>query len=275
MNMFLPAAAAVALACAALAEPLPPFARETFNCSLDGSRWPFLIQTVEEPQAVLINLHGHYSDEYQGMTEGIYNDGFGKLRRECLARKWVYVCAWYGGNSWVGPIAEQGLADLIGLLRQRYPGRPVYLEGGSMGGSSTLVFATRRPELIDGAIARCPAGDIEAYYQFAAASGNATLQNIAAAIRIHYTADGHVLQEELRARSAALNPERLTMPVHIVHGAKDTLIPVDGTRRLVARLQELGGKVKYVELPEGDHDAPVNQVDWADALDFVSDTPRQ
>ncbi len=264
-------AALLALAYSATAQPLPQFGRETFNCSADGSRWPYLVQAVPEPTAVLIYLHGHYSDETQGMTEGIYNDGFGKVRRECLVRQWAYVCPWYGGNTWMGPLGEQGLADLIGILRQKWPGRPVYLCGGSMGGSSTLVFATRRPDLIDGAIARCPAGDIESYYRFAAsAQENATLQNIANAIGIHYTTDGHVLQDELRGRSAALNAERLTMPVHIIHGAKDTLIPVEGTRRLVARLQELGRPVKYVELPEGGHDSPVNEVDWNEAFDFVA-----
>ena len=269
------AAALFALVCSALAQPLPQYERETFNCSADGSRWPFLVQTVPDPQAVLIYLHGHYSDETQGMTEGIYNDGFGKVRRECMARQWLYVCPWYGGNTWMGPLGEQGLADLIGILRQRWPGRPVYLCGGSMGGSSTLVFATRRPDLIDGAIARCPAGDIEGYYRFAAAAeGNATLKNIADAIRIHYTAEGCVLDDELRACSVALNAECLTMPIHVIHGAKDTVIPVEGTRRLVARLQELGRPVKYVELPEGGHDSPVNEVDWNEAFDFVAASER-
>jgi len=82
-----------------------------------------------------------------------------------------------------------------------------------MGGSSALVFATVRPDLIDGVAALCPAGDIEAYYAFASASAEPVLVSIASAIRIHYTVDDHELNAELGRRSAALHAEALTMPV--------------------------------------------------------------
>jgi len=252
-------------------QPLPQPVRETYNCSTDGSLWPYLLQVPSaEPAALLVYLHGHYGDEYQGMTEGTYNDAFGRLRHECVRRRWAYVSTYYGGNTWMGPLAESGVADLIATLRARWPGKPIYLLGGSMGGSSALVFAVRRPELLDGVVALCPAGDMEAYYSFASASADPTLRNIAAAIRIHYTSDGHLLDEELRLRSALLNAERLRMPVYLSHGAEDAVIPVGPVRALAARLRELGRPVRYVELPEGGHDAPLLQANWPDALDFVS-----
>lgn len=257
----------------ALAAPLPAPRRETFNCTRDGSKWPYLVQDPPGPATgILVNLHGHYSDEYQMMTEGIYQDAFGKLRRECLRRNWVYVTAWYGGNTWMGPLGEAGLADLIGVLKQHWPGVPVYLQGGSMGGSSTLVFAVRRPELLAGVIARCPASDIAAYYDWAVAraAANTTLRNIGDAIRLHYTVDGHDLRAELELRSALRHADRLTMPVHLCHGSADALIPVDWTRQLAARLKELGRKVQYEEIEGGGHDSPVDAVDWRKVLDFVS-----
>ncbi len=251
-------------------EALPAPTRETFNCTADGSCWPYLIQTPEAPQAVVLYLHGHYGDEYQGMAEGSYNDCFGKLRRECIRRQWAYVTTWYGGNTWMGPLAEQGVAELITALRVRWPGVPVYVTGGSMGGSSALVFAHVRPDLVDGVVALCPAGDIETYYRFASASAEPVLANIASAIRIHYTIDGHELMAELDRRSAARHAENLTMPVYIIHGAKDTLIPIDGTRALVERLRALKRPIEYIEQPEGEHDTPVTAVDWPAALDFIS-----
>ena len=257
-----------------LAAPLPTPRRETFNCTLDGSKWPYLVQDPPGPaQAILINLHGHYSDETQMMTEGIYNDAFGKLRRECLRRNWVYVTAWYGGNSWMGPLGEAGMVDLIGVLKQHWPNVPVYLQGGSMGGSSALVFATRQPQLLSGVIALCPASDVAAYYDWALARApqNATLRNITDAIRIHYTTDGHDLHQELQARSALRNAERLTMPVHLRHGSADALIPVEWTQQLAEKLRALGRKVQYEEIPGGGHDSPVLGMDWAKVLDFVSD----
>jgi pimeloyl-ACP methyl ester carboxylesterase len=265
---------ALAVPCAAADLPSP--VAETFNCSLEGSRWPYLVQLPEgEPEAILVYLHGHYGNEQQGMGVGAYNNAFGRLREECLRRQWAYVSTYYGGNTWMGPVGESGVADLIGLLRARWPGRPLYLCGGSMGGSSTLVFAVRRPELLDGAIALCPAADIQAYYHHLEPFTGGVEQSLAAAIRIHYRADGADLETELAARSALGNAERLTMPVYLSHGAADGLIPVDYTRALAARLQELERPVRYVEIPEGDHDAPVVQVNWPEALDFVAGVAPQ
>ena len=253
-----------------MSSPLPNAERRTFTCPPDGSRWPYLVQTPPTPvRAVLIYLHGHYSDQYQGMTTGIYEDAFGKLRRELLLRSWAYVCPFYGGNSWMGPLAEAGMAELIGILRREHPGVPVHLMGGSMGGSSAMVFASRRAALLDGVAARCPACDIEAYYAFARASDNGTLQNIADAIRIHYTAGERNLAEELAGRSALANAGGLTIPVHLVHGSADTVIPVDATRELAKRLKGLGRKVRYHEIAGGHHDSPILEVDWAEMLDFL------
>ena len=166
-------------------------------------------------------------------------------------------------------VAEQGVADLIGVLRARWPGHPVYLCGGSMGGSSTLIFALRRPELIAGALALCPVADVESFYASCRADDSEVTRNIASAIEIHYTAGERVLADELRARSAVRNAERLTMPLYIAHGDADPLVPVGPVRELVARLRELGRPARYVELADGGHDTPVIEVDWHGALDFI------
>ena len=253
--------------------PLPEPRREVFNCSLDGSRWPYLVQdSPGTALGLLLNLHGHYGDETQMMTEGVYEDAFGKLRRECLRRDWVSVTAWYGGNSWMGPVAEAGVLDLVGILEQRWPGVPIYLHGGSMGGTSALILAMRAPQRFAGVTARCPAADIEAYYHWALphSDTNATLRNITDAIRLHYTMGGHDLLEQLRQRSVLRHAGRLGMRVHLCHGSADALIPVDWTRELVGRLRALGRAPEYDEISGGDHDSPVRHVDWAGVLGAIS-----
>jgi pimeloyl-ACP methyl ester carboxylesterase len=246
--------------------------RLTFNCTADGSRWPYLLQAPQgEPEAILINLHGHYSDEWQGMTEEIYGDAFGKLRRECRRRNFAYVCPWYGGNSWMGPLAEAGMVDLIAALRERWPQPPLYLMGGSMGGSSTLVFAVRQPQLLQGVVALCPAADVEAYHAWCLrqAGHNATLNNISEAISLHYSVAGKDLAGELRLRSALQNAERLTMPLYLRHGDADGLIPVEWTRQLAKKLRGLGRKVIYEELPGGDHDGPIYGIEWGEVFEAL------
>jgi len=272
MSMIAAALSTVVLGLPAVTQvQLPQPVRETINRSCDGSCWPRLVQLPDgDPTAIVLYLHGHYGDEYQGMTEGIYNDVFGRLRRECLPRRWAYVTAHYGGNTWMGPLAEEGVAEVVEALRARWPGRPLYLIGGSMGGTSALIFAQRRPDLVDGVVALCPAADIQAYYEYALTSADPTLANIASAIRIHYTEDGHDLTTELAGRSTLLRADRLTMPAVIGHGDADSVIPIEPTRRLVQALRGLGSLVLYTEYPGGGHDKPVTDVDWTAALDFVS-----
>ena len=72
----------------------------------------------------------------------------------------------------------------FGILAKRWPGKPIILAGGSMGGSSALIFAHRRPELLSGVIGMVPAGCIESFYAHASASADPTHQNVAAAIQV-------------------------------------------------------------------------------------------
>jgi predicted peptidase len=46
-----------------------------------------------------------------------------------------------------------------------------------------------------------------------------------------------------------------TLPVWMVHGARDTVIPVAQSRRMAAALREAGAAVHYRELPEANHNA--------------------
>ena len=45
-----------------------------------------------------------------------------------------------------------------------------------------------------------------------------------------------------------------TAPFLVVHGAQDTVVPVEHARRLVTTLRVAGIKVDYVELPDAGHD---------------------
>ncbi|MGY2733709.1 alpha/beta hydrolase family protein [Sphingomonas sp. UYP23] len=43
------------------------------------------------------------------------------------------------------------------------------------------------------------------------------------------------------------------MPILILHGKKDTVVPVAQSRSMVARLKAAGKPYRYVEQPLGDH----------------------
>ena len=61
----------------------------------------------------------------------------------------------------------------------------------------------------------------------------------------------------------------LAPSIWIVSGEKDGMITVF-SRKLNSRLKALNKHVMYVEIPEAGHDAPVEQIDWAKALEFVT-----
>jgi predicted esterase len=65
------------------------------------------------------------------------------------------------------------------------------------------------------------------------------------------------------------------MPIIIVAGVKDALVPVAGCREAAEKAKALGHEVKYLEYPEGDHISVVASsvkdiYDWFDAHRKVS-----
>ena len=62
--------------------------------------------------------------------------------------------------------------------------------------------------------------------------------------------------------------KRLTMPVYIESGENDVLI-AEVSRKIAGTMKRGGRPFIYVEIPEGTHRTPIEQIDWKRALDFV------
>ena len=45
------------------------------------------------------------------------------------------------------------------------------------------------------------------------------------------------------------------LPIWCVHGAADPVVPVDGSRRMIAAIEAAGGRPVYSELPDVGHDS--------------------
>ena len=231
-----------------------------FTAKVDGTRQYYVEMLPtgsdeKEEHDVLVGLHGHGSDRWQYVRED---------RGECrgardfaAAQGMIFVAPDYRAKtSWMGPKAEADMVQLIGLLRERHKVRRVFLTGGSMGGTSVLIFAALHPEMVAGVSSLNGTANMLEY-------GNFT-----EAVAESYGGGPEEVRQEYEKRSPELRPERFTMPVAMVVGGKDTAVPPESVRRLAARMIELGKKdVLLVDREEGGHST--NYEDTVATLEFI------
>ena len=115
-------------------------------------------------------------------------------------------------------IAEKDVYDVLADVKSRFPVDEdrIYLAGASMGGGGALWMALTRPDLWAAVVAICPS----------APPGT----------------------EELA-------PNALGLPMRLIQGALDPVVPVASTQEWRSRLQEAGAKVEYTEYPLVRHNA--------------------
>ncbi len=250
---------------AELQEPIAPgIAEVRFVSEFDNTTQTFLKvdhRTMKAEKAaplVVIYLHGAASHQDQGMTSGIYNGAFDRWNRELADRQAIYICPEYRGGSWMGPAAEADLTEIIRLVGEIYDVGELILTGGSMGGTSALIFASRHPASVDGVIALCPATDPAAMF-------NAFPEQFLAS----YGGSPHEVPERYRERQSRNRASALArIPIAIVHGSDDAVIPIEHSKVLVERLRKENARVLYIEMPGGDHDAPLD-TPVSELYDFV------
>ncbi|QMW24555.1 S9 family peptidase [Sandaracinobacteroides saxicola] len=121
--------------------------------------------------------------------------------------------------------------------------RRVCMVGASYGGYAAMRAAQR-----DGALYRC-------------AASYAGVSDLNRMIRYNSRFLGSGAGEDwlrtqapdLKAVSPLNFPEAFSIPLLLVHGAKDVRVPVAQSRQMAARLKESGKAVTYIEQPEADH----------------------
>ena len=233
---------------------------ESLTAVIDGSVQEYVLLHPEGFQnsnvkTLIVALHGHGSDRWQYIRES--RDECRATRDVALKHGMLMVAPDYRARtSWMGPAAESDLKQIIEELKRRFSIERTLVTGGSMGGTSALIFAALHPDLVQGVVSMNGTANMIEYDQFQEA------------IAASYGGPKDDVASEYRKRSAELHAKRLTMPIAVTTGGKDTLVPPASTLRLMDQLQSMKRPVLVKHQPEGGH--ATNYDDAIEALEFVA-----
>lgn len=230
-----------------------------FRAAVDGTEQRYIVLPPDDGDAaqvrdVVIALHGHGSDRRQFIYDA---RGECKGVRDVARKHGLIVVApdYRAKTSWMGPQAEADVVQIVAELRRRHRIGRVFIAGGSMGGTSALIFAALHPELIAGVCSLNGTANMLEYERF---------QDAVAA---SYGGGKAAVPDEYKKRSAELWPERFTMPVVVAVGGRDEVVPPASVLRLAAKLKQAGRPVLVIHRPEGGHSTSYE--DTCAAMEFM------
>jgi predicted peptidase len=195
---------------------------------------------TKKPTPLVVALHGLYATpqmmiRYPKLTELAQKYGL-----MVVAPMGYNTQGWYGNKGWknknwqpenLGELSEKDVLNVLNLIRKEFnvDANRIYLMGHSMGGGGTLYLAMKYPDLW------------------------AALAPIAPAI-FRGPAEIHKIKH---------------IPVILVQGEQDKLVPVSISRRWAAAMKDHGMTYQYIEVKGGDHIFPAFQK-LPDIFEFMS-----
>ncbi|NLE29165.1 MAG: prolyl oligopeptidase family serine peptidase [Phycisphaerae bacterium] len=237
--------------------------RLEYQSSIDGIEDWALVNPPKNFETWIVCIHGHGSHGDQLYT------------RQDIRDRWlgVFLDAGYGiltpnlrDNAWMAPNAAEDLRTILDHLRRTYQARQFIFASGSMGGTSNLIYAVLHPEDVAAVVSLGAASDLASYTVWCRTIGTGIVKEIADTIESAY---GGVAQQRsalYKKHSALENVSRLTMPVFLAHGEADEIIPVEQSRLLAEKMVKCDNFI-YREIPEGNHDSPLELM--ADAIAWI------
>ena len=215
--------------------------RHAYRSSVDGSREPFRVymptgyrRLTSCPLVVL--LHGFGGDE-----KGAINERTAGLADE---HGYLLLSARGRGGTFYDGVAEGDFFETFRRVKARYrvDEDRVYLMGTSMGGTGAWRLACRYPHLFAAVAPVCGWTDWRLWYRHWYAAADQPIQ-----------VEPWRLPLIERASTLPLAENLTHVPVCVLHGARDTTVLIDNSRRMVAALRRYGVDVTYKEYARGKH----------------------
>jgi pimeloyl-ACP methyl ester carboxylesterase len=233
-----------------------------FTARVDGSTQRYveflpLGYQTNKPCSLMIFLHGHGSDRWQ-ITKG---DQWREIQAVCevAARHGMILLSpdYRAATSWMGPAAEADLMQILQAQKVQRRISRVVLSGGSMGGTSALIFSALHPELVNGVVSLNGTANLVEYTGFQEA------------IASSYGGPKSEKAREYEERSPELVPTKFRgIPVAFTAGGRDTVVPPQSVLRLSKELAKSNpGQVLMLYREAGGHSTTYE--DAVTALEFV------
>ena len=227
----------------------------------DGVRIPayLTLPTVESarnlPLVLLVHGGPHLRDhlEFDWWASFLASRGYAVLQPNFRGST-GYGASWEtaGRRQWGGLMqtdVEDGVAAVVraGIAD---PAR-VCIVGASYGGYAALAGAALTPDRYRCAVSVAGVADLNEFLrQRQAAAGGESIVSDWWRISI---GDREEDRERIRGVSPVNLADRIRIPILLIHGTDDTVVPITQSRRMLDRLRDAGKNVRFVELRGDDH----------------------
>ena len=218
---------------------------------------------IDGNAGIVLHLYGHGGScrEYN-----IMRSPYAEARRLLRERGYWLVVPDLGGSHWMNNAACKILDSVIHGMITAHGVNPdrVHILGTSMGGGSGLAYVMRRPGRIRSICAVFPMTDFAQWVQ----ESPAYLQRIAEAHGVKLSEATPVL----RAISPLLHSASFAdIPVLLMHGDSDSIVPVHHSRDFAAALKKQGSPVTYREVSGVGHDDAIAEPFQREIVEFLTD----
>lgn len=233
-----------------------------YDYEYEGIKDYCLVEKGETNNYIVV-LHGHggHADELYTQKKYAFKYWYPPIKKHKLG----IICFETQGNGWMNEDVAYSMNKMLTYLKKEYNINKTIIAGGSMGGTSTLIYTLYYPKDANAIIANCAACNMTDYYHAIDKDNEIkVLNDIRDTIKDRYKGTPET-SPMYKKSNANEHTEVFTMPIYVCHGNADELIPFEYSKVLIDKMK---GKpnFNYIIVEGGNHVSPeyevATQLDW-------------